>query len=84
MLHKSAGESREETAPLLLQFPGLVGPHGERTQTHVQKIAQRPFVSGLGASVLDYLSQSSNGIIEINLDNMLESINHQYVQNSEF
>lgn len=64
MLHKSAGESREETAPLLLQFPGLVGPHGERTQTHVQKIAQRPFVSGLGASVLDYLSQSSNGIIK--------------------
>ena len=64
MLHKSAGESREETAPLLLQFPGLVGPHGERTQTHVQKIAKRPFVSGLGASVLDYLSQSSNGIIK--------------------
>lgn len=64
MLHKSAGESREETAPLLLQFPGLVGPHGERTQTHVQKIAQRPFVSGLGGSVLDYLSQSSNGIIK--------------------
>ena len=64
MLHTSAGESREETAPLLLQFPGLVGPHGERTQTHVQKIAQRPFVSGLGASVLDYLSQSSNGIIK--------------------